>query len=137
MPESTDLPAVVRELAAQLSTLEPMRRGSLSTRYMKCSKPGCACARDPGARHGPYFSLTRTVSGRTRSRYLSREQAEQTGQQIEAGQRFRQRVEAYWQACEDWANQRLDGATVVDREEAEKGGSRRSSTPRSRPKSKR
>ena len=45
-----------------------MRRGSLSERYVKCSKPGCPCATDPQARHGPYVSLTRAVEGQTQSR---------------------------------------------------------------------
>ena len=40
---------------------KPMRRGSLSERYVKFSKPRCPCATDTNARHGPYFSLTRAV----------------------------------------------------------------------------
>jgi hypothetical protein len=52
-----------------------MRRGSLSERTIKCSKPGCACAKDPKARHGPYHSLTLAVEGKTRSRFLTAEEA--------------------------------------------------------------
>ena len=37
---------------------------------------GCACARDPKARHGPYYSLTHAVEGKTRSRFLPAEQAD-------------------------------------------------------------
>ena len=134
MPNPTDPPVDVLELASQLSQPQPMRRGSLSERYMKCSKPGCACAEDPAARHGPYYSLTRTVAGQTRSRYLSREQA---AEQIEAGQAFRRRIETYWQAGEGWADEVLEGVAAQDSEEGEKKGSRRSSRPRSRPKSRR
>ena len=137
MSEPTDPPVDVLELVEQLSQAQPMRRGSLSARSMKCSKPGCACAQDPAARHGPYYSLTRTVAGQTRSRYLSREQAEQATGQIEAGQAFRRRIEAYWQACEGWADQVLEGVAAVQSEGRQKKGSRRSSRPRSRPKSRR
>ena len=66
-----------------------MRRGSLSERYVKCSKPGCACAERPAARHGPYYSLTRTVGGRTQSRFVPAEQADLVREQIAAGQQFR------------------------------------------------
>ncbi len=52
-----------------------MRRGSLSERTIKCSKPGCACAQDPKARHGPYYSLTHAIDGKTRSRFLTAEEA--------------------------------------------------------------
>ena len=30
--------------------------GSVSERYVKCNKAGCACADDTDARHGPYYS---------------------------------------------------------------------------------
>ena len=28
---------------------------------MKCSKPGCPCATDPDARHGPYLSIAKEM----------------------------------------------------------------------------
>ena len=123
--KSTDrIPPEVSEASRKLSPCEPMRRGSLSVRYMKCSKEGCACGEDPEARHGPYHSLTRTVGGKTRSRYLNPEQAEVATQQIEAGKRFRQELEAYWEAHENWADQVLDGEAEAARGEPKKGGSK-------------
>jgi hypothetical protein len=94
----------VLELGAQLSEDVPMRRGSISERYVKCSKPGCGCATDPTLRHGPYYSLTRGVGGTTRSKFLTKEQAAKVREQIAAGQRFRKRVEAFWCAAEEWAD---------------------------------
>jgi len=123
MPDSLDVPARVRDLAARFAQPKPMRRGSLSERYVKCSKPGCPCADDPEARHGPYFSLTRGVGGRSRSRFVSDAQAELVRRQVEAGQHFRRQVEAFWEACEEWADAQLQGslATTV----AQKKGSKR------------
>lgn len=123
MPDSLDVPARVRDLVALFAQPKPMRRGSLSERYVKCSKPGCPCADDPKARHGPYFSLTRGVGGRTQSRFVSDAQAELVRRQVEAGQHFRRQVEAFWEACEEWADAQLQGsaATVV----AQKRGSKR------------
>ena len=72
----TEVPSSLRELAAVLSQPKPMRRGSVSERTMKCGKAGCPCQGDPKARHGPYYSLTRPMAGKTHSRYLSPEQAE-------------------------------------------------------------
>src|SRR2546427_8376372 len=89
MREPHQVPARVQELAAQLAEPQPMRRGSLSERYVKCSKPGCACAKQPEERHGPYYSLTRAVAGRTQSRFLSAPQAELVRRQVEAGRRVR------------------------------------------------
>ena len=123
MPDSSEIPARVRDLAVQFAQPRPMRRGSLSERYVKCSKPGCSCAEDPKARHGPYFSLTRGVGGRTQSRFISQAQAELVRHQVEAGQHFRRQVEAFWEACEQWADAQLEGPAAS--EAAPKKGSRR------------
>jgi hypothetical protein len=114
-----------------------MRRGSLSERTIKCSKPGCPCAQDPDARHGPYFSLTRAVQGKTHSRFLTPQQAALVRQQIEAGHEFRTKVETFWEDCEAWADRQLEGSSAASAEEAEKRGFKRTSKPRSARKSKR
>jgi hypothetical protein len=128
-------PSRLRELAAELAEPKAMRRGSLSERTIKCSKPGCACARDPKARHGPYFSLTRSVGGKTRSRFLTEEQAARARQQIEAGREFRGQVEAYWENCEIWADRELEGSAAASTRDAEKKGFTRTAKTKSPRKS--
>ena len=118
------VPSRIAQLAAAVSQPEPMRRGSLCERRMKCGQQACACQHDPKAAHGPYFLLTQKVEGKTRSRYVSAEQVPVVQRQIELGRRFRERVEAFWQACERWADEQLE-AIPVSAEEAEKGGSPR------------
>ena len=129
------VPPCVRQIATDLADAKPMRRGSLSERTVKCSKPGCACAQDPKARHGPYYSLTHAVDGKTRSRFLTTEQAALVGQQIDAGRKFRARVDDYWEACEDWADTELADSSASSGE-AKKGGSQRISKTKSFRKSK-
>ncbi len=131
MVDTPEVPARVRTLAAQVATPRPMRRGSLSERYVKCSKPGCACATQPEARHGPYYSWTRTVGGRTQSRFLTIDHAARVREQIEAGHQFRRHVDAYWAACEAWADAQLAAPQA-----AKKGASPRPSTPKSSRRSK-
>jgi hypothetical protein len=130
-------PAELRHLAAELAEAKPMRRGSLSERMVKCSKPGCPCADNPEARHGPYFSLTRAVEGKTHSRFLTPEQAALARRQIDAGHQFRAKIEALWQGCEAWADSQLQGSTAASMAKAEKGGSKRTSKRRSSRKSRR
>ena len=127
MPNN-DVPPPVREIASRLAEPRPMRRGSLSVRYVRCNKPGCPCAEDPKARHGPYTSVVRTIGGRTQSRLVQAAQAGVVRQQSEAGQHFRKDVEAYWRACEQWADAELDSAEANSQEVAKKGGSKRPST---------
>jgi len=125
----------VREFAEVLAQPKPMRRGSVSERSMKCGQPGCPCQQDPKARHGPYYSWTRPVAGRTQSRYLSAEQAEMARQQIAEGHKFRDQLEQYWIACEQWADAQLEGSQAVSTEAAKKGGYKRSSKSKSAKKS--
>jgi hypothetical protein len=85
-----------------------MRRGSVSDRMIKCGKAGCACADDPEARHGPYYSLTWADAGKTHSQFLTAEQAAVAKQQIVAGREFRQHVDSYFEACQDWADTQME-----------------------------
>lgn len=131
-----DMPQSVHEIASRLAEPRPMRRGSLSVRYVKCNKPGCACADDPEARHGPYTSVVRTIDGKTQSRRVPAGQTDVLRRQIEAGQLFRKEVEAYWQACEQWADVELDSAEATSQETAKKGASKRPSKRKSSQRSK-
>jgi hypothetical protein len=137
MAAALEIPPRVRQLATELAQPQPMRRGSVSERTIKCGKAGCACANDPKARHGPYHSLTQAVEGKTRSRFLTDEQATMAQQQIAAGRKFREHVDNYWEACEEWADARIQLSTVASSGEDKKRGSRRSSKATSSKKSKR
>ena len=66
------VPAPIAQLVAAFSQPEPIRRGLLYERRMKCGQATCACQDDPKAAHGPYFTLTQKVGGKTRSRYIPR-----------------------------------------------------------------
>jgi hypothetical protein len=127
--DNTLAPSRLRQIAAELAEPKPMRRGSLSERTIKCSKPGCACAHDPKARHGPYFSLTRAIDGETHSRFLTEEQAAMARQQLQTGQEFRSKVEAYWEDCELWADRELEGSATASTREVSKTKSPRKSVP--------
>jgi hypothetical protein len=118
------VPAPIAQLVAAFSQPEPIRRGSLYERRMKCGQARCACQDDPKAAHGPYFTLTQKVGGKTRSRYIAPEQAPVVRRQIELGRQFRERVDAYWEACERWADAQPQGSQAASSEAAEKGGSK-------------
>lgn len=111
----------------------PLRRGSVSERFVKCGKSACPCAQDPKARHGPYFSFTHAVKRRTQSRFLSAAEAAVVRRQIERGQQFRSEVDAYWKRCEQAADQELSNLEAAPQEAAKKGGSKRRSKRRSEP----
>jgi len=135
MTNHAAVPLPVAELSAALSQPRPMRRGTVNERRMKCGQANCVCQRDPKARHGPYYMLTQATGGKTRSRYVDAEQLPVLRRQIEAGREFRHRVEAYWDACEHWADAELEPVQAA--QAAEKKGSRRASGKRSEKSSRR
>ncbi len=66
--------ATRRGLADELASIDGVLPGSVVSRHMRCGKPGCACRQDPPSLHGPYIQWTRTVDGKTVTRYLSGDQ---------------------------------------------------------------
>jgi hypothetical protein len=63
----------------QIAKLEFCLPGTLTERYTRCSSPGCRCRSDPPALHGPYYSWTRKIDGKTVTRTLTPEQARRYG----------------------------------------------------------
>ncbi|SRR5258708_38691995 len=130
------IPPQITQLVAGLSQPQPLRRGSLYERRMKCGQTSCACQNDPKAAHGPYFTVTKKVDGKTRSRYVAPEQVATVQRQIAAGRQFQEDVEAYWEACEQWADEQLEPAAAAS-QAAEKKGSKPPSKKSSARRSKR
>ena len=66
--------ATRRGLAEELGKIEGVLPGSVVVRQMRCGKVRCACKADPPTLHGPYIQWTRTVDGKTVTRFLSAEE---------------------------------------------------------------
>jgi len=73
-PHTRPWAATRRGLAAELGAIDGVLPGSVVVRHMRCGKASCACKADPPALHGPYIQWTRTVNGKTVTRFLSEEQ---------------------------------------------------------------
>jgi len=71
-----------RELKNHLHNLGFAIAGTVGERYTVCGAAGCRCQADPPQRHGPYYQYSRKVAGKTVSRRLTAEQAEQYRQWI-------------------------------------------------------
>jgi hypothetical protein len=127
------------ELASELASPRPMRKGWVGERWMKCGQKGCACHQDEKARHGPYFTMATPGggNGKTISRYISPEMVPLVRKQILAMKEFRKNVKALMQAAEQWADAELEEAQAASEGAAKKGASKPPSRRRSGPKSRR
>jgi hypothetical protein len=54
----------IRQVRQQLLSIDLVCPGTLLRRMKVCGKPNCRCARDPKARHGPYYEWSRLKDGR-------------------------------------------------------------------------
>lgn len=134
-PEDTEkLANRRRELQQAITELGELRPGHLIGRFRKCGKPNCHCAApgDPG--HGPSWSLTRVVDGKTVTRVIPAGPAVQRTQaQLEEYRRFRELSHEFVEVSEALCAATIKSSAPAP--EAKKKGSRKSSTARSRRKS--
>ena len=54
----------LQQIRQSLSQIDYIVSGTLLRRRKRCGKPGCACATDPAAQHGPYYEWSRLERGR-------------------------------------------------------------------------
>jgi hypothetical protein len=52
-------------ITTRLAQIDDMRPGFLTARFRKCGKPNCHCAQKDSLGHGPSYSLTHRVGGKT------------------------------------------------------------------------
>ena len=122
-------------LRAQLVSVGDMRPGSLVARYRKCGKPSCRCAGQGERGHGPSWSLTHAVEGKTRTKIIPAAAVPQTQEQIAEYRRFRRLIRALVEVSEKVCNDQLEAPQAASTEAAKKGASQAPSLPRSKPRS--
>jgi hypothetical protein len=125
------------EFMARLAEVGDLRPGSLVERYRRCGKAGCHCAGKGAEGHGPSWSLTREVGGKTITRVIPARAVAQTREQIAEHRRFRALVREVVETSELLCDAKLEAGVAASDEAAEKGGSKKPSTRRSRPRSRR
>ncbi len=72
----TGMPERIAELHHKLSGIKYLSSGTLQKRLKRCGNPACRCAKDPQARHGPYYEWSFVQRGKLKHRTLTPEQAE-------------------------------------------------------------
>lgn len=133
-PTIAELEKRREELRGRLAATGEMRPGSLTGRLRRCGKPNCHCAREGAAGHGPSWSLTRVVGGKTVTRIIPKSAVELTRQQIAEYRAFRDLSRELIEVNERLCDARLRAQRA--RREAEKRGSAKPLRQKSPPKSK-
>ena len=122
------------EIRAELSSIGDLRPGSLVGRYRKCGKPNCHCATEVGGGHGPSWSLTRRVGGKTVTRIIPPSAVAQTQEQIAEYKRLRRLTQELVEVSEGICEVQLAAGAATDAG-VKKGASQKPSPRKSSPRS--
>ena len=124
-------------LKRQVSETGDLRPGSLVERYRRCGKAGCHCAGKGAVGHGPSWSLTREVGGKTVTRVIPPDAVARTRTQVDEYHRFRTVVRELVETSDQLCDAKLAAPDAVPAGAAEKGGSSRRSRAKSPTRSRR
>jgi len=109
MPTLQQLETQRERLINELAQVSDMRPGSLVGRFRKCGKASCHCAQPASRGHGPSWSLTRAVKGKTVTKVIPPGSAvKQTNAQIAEYRRFRKLVQELIELNVQICDQRLE-----------------------------
>jgi hypothetical protein len=114
------------QLTECLAQLDDLRPGFLTARFRRCGKPNCHCAEKGSPGHGPSYSLTHRVGGKTITQVIPQGPAvERTKAQLAEYRRFRQLVRELIEVSEKICSVKLRQSQTVSTTEAKKKPLRR------------
>jgi hypothetical protein len=109
------------QLAASLARVEDLRPGFLTARFRKCGKPNCHCTQKDSPGHGPSYSLTHRVAGKTVTQVIPQGPAvERAKAQIAEYRRFRKLVRELIVVSEQICSAQVRDGEVPPASEAKK-----------------
>jgi hypothetical protein len=108
-------------ITTRLAQIDDLRPGFLTARFRKCGKPNCHCAHKDSRGHGPSYSLTHRVGGKTVTQVIPQGPAvERAKLQIAEYRRFRNLVRELIAVSEQICSAQLRDPEAVPASEAKK-----------------
>lgn len=85
----------IRQIQQELAQLGDLRPGTLSRQWNVCGNPACRCKADPPQKHGPYYQLSWSRGGKSRTQFVPTDQVATVRQQVRAYERQRALVDRW------------------------------------------
>lgn len=73
--DKKQLSSRIAKIRHRIARIDLICSGTVIERTKVCGKPNCRCARDPDARHGPYYEWKRRENNQLRHRIVSAREA--------------------------------------------------------------
>lgn len=98
----------IEKIKSELSRLGELRPGSQSKQYNVCGNPNCKCKGTPPKKHGPYYQLSSTRKGKSRSKFVRKEDVPALRKHLKNYAKLRKLVEGWIDAAEELSILRLE-----------------------------
>lgn len=102
------LEAEIEKIKKELTAIGDLRPGSLSRQYNVCGTPNCRCKQDPPRKHGPYYQLSFTRRGRSRTKFVKKHQVAAVRKQLKNYARLRKVVDRWIDLSTELCQLRLE-----------------------------
>ena len=89
------LEARIDKIKQQITILGDLRPGNLTKQYNVCGKPDCRCKATPPRKHGPYYQLSFTWKGKSKSQFVRRQDLAVVKKQLRNYRRLRQLLDRW------------------------------------------
>ena len=97
----------IERVKGQLAALGDLRPGSLSTQYNVCGTPGCRCKATPPEKHGPYYQVSFTRKGKSRSKFVRKEDLAAVRRELKNYEAMKTLVDLWIDRATELSNLRL------------------------------
>ena len=102
------LEARIEKIKQQITALGDWRPGHLSQQYNVCGKPDCRCKATPPRKHGPYYQLSFTWKGKSKSQFVRRQDLAVVKKQLRNYRRLRQLLDRWLVLAMELSRRRLE-----------------------------
>jgi hypothetical protein len=102
----------MQKIKQELLSLGDLRPGSLSKQYNVCGSPKCRCKDDPPQKHGPYYQLSFTRKGRSRTKFVKQPHVPTVKKQLKNYARLRTLVDRWVELSTELCELKLAQETV-------------------------
>jgi len=102
----------IERIKRELAALGDLRPGSLSEQYNVCGNPNCRCKEGPAKRHGPYYQISFTRKGRSRTKFVKRPHVRDVKKQLKNYARLRDLINSWIELSSVLCDLRLEEKEV-------------------------
>jgi hypothetical protein len=85
----------IQKIKQQIAALGDIRPGALSQQYNVCGNPTCRCKAAPPVKHGPYYQISFTWKGKSRSQFVRDDDVEEASRQLENYRQLRELIDEW------------------------------------------